>query len=284
MTFATLSLALLADGETDPAPAIRCAEQLAQRGRAHLNAIVVVPPFLSPATGDLAYFATNETFERIEAQNRARKHEAETTAALIRSESDRVGVVASVEIVLADRELATPRLIRLARLSQFCVFAAPTGVAASQTQELAADLLFGAGAPLLFAPPKWDRFDTFKKTAIAWDGSRVAARAVRDATPFLTDSESVEIISILGEKDLGPEASTSDLAKHLSRFCRDVTVNQARINQGGVAAALREHARRGGADLLVMGAYGHSRLREFVLGGATRDMLSDIEMPTLMSH
>jgi nucleotide-binding universal stress UspA family protein len=281
MTFSTISLALFADGESDNTSPIRCAEQLALRGGAHLNALVVVPPFLSPATGDLAYFATNETFELIEAQNKARKAEAESLAALVRSESERVGVVATVEVVLADREPATPRLIRLVRLSQFGVLGAPTH---ALSQDLAADLLFGAGAPLLFAPTKWGRFDGFRKTAIAWDGSRVAARAVRDAAPFLAESESVEIISILGEKTLGPEASASDLAKHLSRSCRDVTVNQVRVDQSGVASALREHARRGGADLLVMGAYGHSRLREFVLGGATRDMLLNIELPTLMSH
>jgi len=282
MTLATISLALVADGITDSAPAMRFAEQLALRERAHLNAIVVVPPFLSPATGDIAYFASNETFELIEAQNEARKTEAETVAALIRSEAERIGVVASVEIVLADREPMTQRLIRLAQLSQLCVLAAPTDV--PESREMASDLLFGSGAPILFAPKEGRHFDTLRKVVVAWDGSRASARAVRDAMPLLIEAQSVEILSILNEKDSGPEASASDLAQHLSRSCRDVTVNLVRIHNGAVAPTLRDHARRGGADLLVMGAYGHSRLREFVLGGATREMLSKIEMPTLMSH
>ena len=281
MRFTTLSLALLADGETDAVPAIRCAQQWAQRSGAHLNAIVVVPPFLSPATGDLAYFASSETFAMIEAQNAAHKGEAEATATLIRSECERTGVVATVEIVLADREPTWPRLLRLARLSEVCVLAAPGDPLA---RDLASDLLFAAGAPILFAPPHTADFGAARKIAIAWDGGAAAARAVREARPLLAEAESVDILCVQGERDPGPEASGADLAQALARICRDVNLTPIKLDGAGVGFKLREHARRGGADLLVMGAYGHSRLREFVLGGATRDMLAHIELPTFMSH
>ena len=94
----------------------------------------------------------------------------------------------------------------------------------------------------------------------------------------------MEILSVQGEKLLGPEASAVELARRLSRFTRNVTVNVVDVAADGMATTLREHALRSGADLLVMGAYGHSRLRDFVLGGATRDTLAHIVVPTLMSH
>jgi len=283
MAFATVSLALLADGTVDPAAAIRCAEDLARLAKAHLNAIVVVPPLVYPAMSDTGYLVATEMVAMLEKEDAVHKAEAEQTAALIRSEGERIGVVASVEIFAAVYESPTPSLMRTARVSDICVIAAPPPSEPRQ-RELTMDLLFGGGAPVLIAPTGWRRFDAPRKAIVAWDGSRVAARAVRDSAPLLAMAEAVEIFSVQGEKDLSPEASAFDLAQHLSRSARNISVNVIEVTADGVAGTMREHARRCGADLLVMGAYGHSRLREFVLGGATRDMLDHIEMPTLMSH
>ena len=283
MPFATVFLALLTDGSADGASAIRCAEELARLAKGHLNAMIVVPPILYPAMSDTGYFVATEMVAMLEKEDAVRKAEAEQTRALICSEGERLGVIASVEIFSEAYESPTPALLRMARVSDICVIAAPPPTEPRQ-REMAVDLLFGAGAPVLIAPSGLRRFDTPRRIVVAWDGSRVAARAVRDAAPLLAAAADVQIVSVQGEKRLGPEASAVELAQHLSRFTRNVTTNAIDVAPDGMGATLREHALRCGADLLVMGAYGHSRLREFVLGGATRDMLAHIELPTLMSH
>jgi len=91
-------------------------------------------------------------------------------------------------------------------------------------------------------------------------------------------------VSVVGEKDIGTEASGSDIARHLARRCREVSVNVLPVGEHGVAATLFAHGILTRTDLMVMGGYGHSRLREFVLGGVTRDTLARTDIPTLLSH
>jgi nucleotide-binding universal stress UspA family protein len=153
----------------------------------------------------------------------------------------------------------------------------------SAQRDLLVDMLFGAGSPLLLVPHEWRADSRVRLAIVAWDASRAAARAVHDALPLLRAAEAVEIACVQGEKDLG-ESALVELQQHLARHCKAVSAAILPHSGGGVAAALREHARRRDAHLLVMGAYGHSRLREFVLGGATREMLTHIATPTLMSH
>ena len=123
-----------------------------------------------------------------------------------------------------------------------------------------------------------------EKRSVAWDGGASAARAVRDALPLLAAAEMVEVVSVLGEKDITAEASGADIARHLTRHCPEVCVNVLPVGEDGVAATLFAHGILTRADLMVMGGYGHSRLREFILGGVTRDTLARTDIPTLLSH
>ena len=162
------------------------------------------------------------------------------------------------------------------------VSAPPPG--ATQQRDLVIDLLFGAGVPLIVAPAQGASVQPPSRIVIAWEGGRVAARAVRDALPLLAKAETVEIVSVHGEKPIEGEAPGADLAEHLKRHGVAVSTHALPVGVDGVAATLRGHVRHRGADLLVMGAYGHSRLREFILGGATREALANVEVPILMSH
>jgi nucleotide-binding universal stress UspA family protein len=89
---------------------------------------------------------------------------------------------------------------------------------------------------------------------------------------------------VLGEKDIAAEASGADIARHLARHCPEVCVNVLPVGENGVAATLFAHGTLTRADLMVMGGYGHSHLREFILGGVTRDTLARTDIPTLLSH
>jgi nucleotide-binding universal stress UspA family protein len=118
---------------------------------------------------------------------------------------------------------------------------------------------------------------------VCWDGGRMAARAVADAMPFLTRAKAVEIVVVV-ERGKEDEMPGINLAQHLARHDVNVTVERIPMGDVAVADALLSHASDTSADLVVMGGYGHSRLRQFILGGVTRTVLKSMTAPTLLSH
>jgi nucleotide-binding universal stress UspA family protein len=147
-------------------------------------------------------------------------------------------------------------------------------------------VLLAAGAPVLVVPYFTDSFNSLgQRVLIAWDGGREAARAVKDALPLLTRARDVCTLSIASKAEKEDVASPSiDLAAYLAHH--GVRAEATRTFAGDLAAGDTLLARMSdyGADLVVMGAYGHSRVRELVLGGVTRNMLSHMTAPVLMSH
>jgi len=116
---------------------------------------------------------------------------------------------------------------------------------------------------------------------IAWDGSRLAARALRDAMPFLKGAKAVTVIAI---NEKAGEASSDQLVGHLARRGIAARVQRLATERCDVQAAILSIAAESNMGLLVMGGYGHSRLRERILGGVTRGMLASMTVPVLMSH
>lgn len=138
--------------------------------------------------------------------------------------------------------------------------------------------LFDTGRPVLLAPAESES-EFGNRIAVAWDGSKEAARAVAAALPFIEKAHEVLIVTV-GETDEDPQALQAYLAQHgVSADCRKVA-----SGAGGVGKSLLEAARSARCDLLVMGGYGHSRLRELVLGGATDRVLRDASIPVLLAH
>lgn len=143
--------------------------------------------------------------------------------------------------------------------------------------------LFQSGRPVLIVPYIQRLGIKFGRIMICWDGSRNAARAVADAMPILKRAGAIEIISIQPQKRMSELAGTS-IAKHLARHALKVDVKQLVGTDVDVASTILSYASDSSADLIVMGGYGHSRLREFVLGGATRGIIENMTVPTLMAH
>ena len=129
--------------------------------------------------------------------------------------------------------------------------------------------LFESGRPMIVVPYIQKAPLKLDNVMVCWDGSRQAARAVGDAMPLLAKAGRVEIVIITNERGKQDEIEGADIGQHLARHKLKVDVK--RIFAGGidVADALLSHAADAGADFMVMGGYGHSRLREFVLGGVT---------------
>jgi nucleotide-binding universal stress UspA family protein len=132
--------------------------------------------------------------------------------------------------------------------------------------------------------PSSTKADTVDHIAIAWDESRVAARALCDALPLLAAGGRLSVLTVQDEKALGRSGIAQTLVASLE--LRGYTARAVDITLDGrtIAAALQESARNEGAHLLAMGGFGHSRLRDFILGGATKGVFSDLRMPVLLAH
>jgi nucleotide-binding universal stress UspA family protein len=144
--------------------------------------------------------------------------------------------------------------------------------------------LFDSGRPVLVVPYIQTAPFQADRVMLCWDGSRPAARAAADARPFLARAKEVEVFTVESGKLQSSEIPGADIAQHLARHNRNVNVTQTTSGDADVASVILSHAADTGADMLVMGGYGHSRLREFILGGATRAILASMTVPTLMSH
>ena len=145
------------------------------------------------------------------------------------------------------------------------------------------EILFQSGGPVLFVPYTHKGPIEPRRIGIAWDGSRLAARAVRDAAPFLARAHAITIISI-NEAEAPAEASAATLAAHLARHGLTAQIERSSADHADIQPTILSIAADAGLDLIVMGGYGHSRLQERILGGVTRGMLQSMTVPTLMSH
>jgi nucleotide-binding universal stress UspA family protein len=155
----------------------------------------------------------------------------------------------------------------------------------SAVEEIIAETaLFESGRPVILVPYIQKTPLKLDNVMICWDGSRPAARAIADAMPLLTKAGRAEIVIITNERGKQDEIEGADMGQHLARHGLKVDVHRIAGGQIDVADALLSHAADSGADFMVMGGYGHSRLREFVLGGVTHSIFRSMTVPVLMSH
>ena len=147
-------------------------------------------------------------------------------------------------------------------------------------------LLFESGRPVIMVP--YIQRDALKldRVVCCWDGSRPAARAINDALPFLTKAGAVELLIVVNEKTKNDDHLIRGvrMGEHLARHNIDVEVQTEVAPDIDVASTILSHVADSSATMIVMGAYGHSRVREFILGGATRGILASMTVPVLMSH
>jgi nucleotide-binding universal stress UspA family protein len=144
--------------------------------------------------------------------------------------------------------------------------------------------LFQSGRPVIVVPYIQKAGLTLERVLVGWDGSRTAARAIGDALPFLTRAKAVDLVIVATERAQRDEITGAAMAQHLARHDVRVDVKRIVASDTDVANTILSHAADVAADFLVMGGYGHSRLREFILGGATRGILQSMTIPVLMSH
>jgi nucleotide-binding universal stress UspA family protein len=144
--------------------------------------------------------------------------------------------------------------------------------------------LFESGRPVLVVPYVQKEGLKLDRVVVCWDGSRTAARAVSDALPLLRRGKAIDVLTVAKDRGKSDELPAADIGQHLARHGLNVDVHRIVSPDIDVASSILSYVADASANLIVMGGYGHSRLREFVLGGATRGILSAMTVPTLMSH
>jgi nucleotide-binding universal stress UspA family protein len=179
---------------------------------------------------------------------------------------------------------AANRFAEIARRFDLSVVAQAQADAVGPEALIVEQALFDSGRPVVVVP--YIQTAPFKadRVLLCWDGSRPAARAAGDAMPILARAKAVEVFIVESGKLKSDEIPGADIAEHLAHHGLNVKVTRTVSGDVDVANVILSHAADSGADLIVMGGYGHSRLREFILGGATRGVLTSMTVPTLMSH
>lgn len=212
-------------------------------------------------------------------------------AAVARETFDRLAKAAGTPVQAVQAGIGASFLVREglsdvilteeARLSDLIVFDTPADAKDTTLRTAMESVLINARKPLLLVPHRAAAI-VGAKVAIGWDGGAAAAHAIAAAIPLMTRAQAIEILNVTS----GPiDTVQMDRLRDYLRLHALAPVEHG-INPGaqGTASALIDAAERAGAGLLVIGGYGHSRLRELVLGGVTRHVFANVTMPILMAH
>lgn len=162
----------------------------------------------------------------------------------------------------------------------------PIGEEAVLQQYVAESVIFGSGRPTIVLPeaPRIRLPLSLDIVGVAWDFSRPAARALADALPILKRAKTVRVVTVTQEKTIDTKRTFTELAMHLAFHGIEVVLDVEDAVGRTIGQALEDYASASEIDLLVMGAYGHSRLRDFILGGATKTIIAHPPLPVLLSH
>ncbi|MDP4006214.1 universal stress protein [Methylobacterium sp. NEAU K] len=206
---------------------------------------------------------------------------ARSAAERIAQDAAQAGVICTTEAPSLMHHELVARLSARARLHDLTVLDAEP-LAVAPDRDLMEGVLFRSGRPVLVVPRGWDRFRA-RRVVVAWDGSAHAARAANDAMAFLRAAEAVAIVCVEDTERLLSSVPGADFAPHLARHGVEVTVDD-RPTEVDTAETLRRAAAQFQADMIVMGAYRHSRMREWILGGVTQSLLARSALPLFLTH
>lgn len=255
--------------------------RLAQQFDAHLTAQLTL---VRPESGSLDVMAAAAQF--LAEHDRVSAERSNSLERSFRTEVARTNVSAEWRVSTEDANGVVADAARLADLVVAGQFDPndPDSLVASQFLER---LVLNAGRPVLVVPYVGSFATIGRHPIVAWDGSREAARAVADATPFFSKAKQTTIVTIGVQGGEPPQSRLpgADIAAVIARHGAQVAVEEVEAQPArAVGDALLSRASELGGDLIVMGCYGHARWRELVLGGASRAVLRSMTMPVLMSH
>jgi len=266
------------DGTDADKASIDAALSLAQRFDSHITCVYEEKLYDYSSYADLYADAIAAAFD---------KQLFEENAAITRQFKDRTRSRKSKSTLIIEKPLNDKIMLSYAYVNDIIVCAQnDTEKAVFGDRNLPEHLVMGSGKPVLIIPYIGFPETMGKNIIVAWDNSREASRALHDALPLLVQAEKVHIFSMISKDgEENERAALADLAAHLSRHDVNVETSPYLFDHDvSVAEMLLSRASDYDADLIVMGAYGHSRLREYTLGGTTRTILNSMTIPVLMTH
>lgn len=258
------------------------AANLAAQHDAHVLGLFVVPAMqVYPEVG----FHMTETM--IEGRSKFYAERAETVKRLFEASMRAHGFIGEFRKTSSASPLVANSAIDHARQADLVIASQvnPDGTNGVEI-DFAEQLVMRSGRPTLLVPFAGSFETVGQRVIVGWNATRESARAVFDAIPLLKKSSQVWLVwaDPQHEMDLNQELPAADIATALARHQINATAESLPTDKLGAGEALLNRVADRGADLLVMGAYGHSRMREFVFGGATRSILQQMTVPVLLSH
>ncbi len=255
---------------------------IAKKYDAHLIGLHVLPkiniqPFAVPV--DIPQ-------EVLEAQKKAFQEEADRVKAHFNEVTGRESISTEWRGVVDQKTSIATRTVENAHYADLIVTGQGKPEGPDEMAELCERLIMEAGRPIYLVPRETKVNQAGDVILLAWNASRESARAAFDALPFLHNSRQVNIVWIEPEDSAGQslDLGGSEIATTLARHGVQAEITWPTEKTGGIGLSLNEQVARSGADLVVMGGYGHSRFREYIFGGATRHMLANMSVPILISH
>ncbi|MBS9478775.1 universal stress protein [Ancylobacter radicis] len=266
---------------TGPDATVDYAVSAAMTLNAHLTGVAVSYEIDIPPVYTEAFSTDFLEAQRAESQKLAR-HAIDYFGEASRS----VGLTGEVRTIDGTPGGAAEQIGIMSRLYDLTIVGQADPEKMGAEEVIAEAVMFDSGRPVLLVPRKQQKPFSAKRILVAWDGGRSAARAVAEARPLLAHADLVEAVVVESGRTRKPGLLPgADLARHLARH--EKTVELRRLvpasDESIVDVILKEVATRH-IDMVVMGGYGHSRLREFVLGGVTRDMLERMPVPLFLAH
>ena len=260
-------------------PAVDYAVSMAEIFEAHLLAIAVSYDPIIPGTvmGGIPP-------EIIEGQRHESDKKARAAIARFEQAAKRAGISSETRTINASPAGAADQIGRIGRRFDLIIVGQPNRQKSSADEVVDEGVLFESGRPVIFVPFIQKGAAKLERMMICWDGGRAATRAVADSLPLLKKAKQVEVVIISNKPGKSDEVPGADLGQHLARHGLKVDVKRITSPDIDVPSTILSHAADSSADMIVMGGYGHSRLREFVLGGATLGLLESMTVPVLMSH
>jgi nucleotide-binding universal stress UspA family protein len=268
------------DGTEAAKARVGFAVALAKEQDAHLIGIAFAPKALLPLYGaDVGFADMTEVLEGVKSQGEAALESFKTCAAA-------AGVSAEGRLMQGMSEEFPHDFASFARQVDLTILGQPRdGDPLIGQYALVERCLFASGRPVMVVPAAAAGIDLKGTIVAAWDGSAEAARAFNDALTFLKPAQRVVLlVGVMDRTGETDEPGTDDMVAHLRRHGVSVEVARVPASEGDIGRLLLSQAREFQADMIVMGAFHHSRWREFILGGVTLTMLEEATIPLFMAH
>lgn len=271
-------LAVAYNGSPNANSALKMAAQMCQKYGASLTGLYASQPVRFE--GNVQRWISDDIMDNL------RKAEAETAREIadkFKQQAAAEGYAGAPEFI-AEEGIPNAVIARQARYHDLLLLGQFSDPNDSRRNVRAEDLVLRAGRPLIIVPIKYEVVPFNEYAVVAWDGSRTASRALSDAMQILETKKRLDVVTVSSDGGNGGGQRVAQVIKHLERHGVDARHVKLKATREGVGGTILDYCAEQKPDVLVMGAYGHAKLREDLFGGTTRHILAHMNVPVLMAH